>query len=192
VDHIPPKSKHTVRYYGVYSNKTRGRMARIPTRLLPAPKPDATTDPPAGTPPPAPVLIVPPPPNQTARSMRPLWRDLILQVWGADPALCPRCNTPMKTIGGVRRPEQVEFFLRLWGLWEGLISIPPPPKPPFDIDTFEPIIPPERAIKEWVPDDEPPDLWDQTAGFSNDWNQSRPDPGEVDLGDGRILVPCFD
>jgi len=192
IDHIPPKSKHTVRYYGVYSNKTRGRTSRIPTRLVPAPKPDPTTDQPAGTPPPAPVLIVPPPPKQTARSMRPLWRDLILQVWGADPALCPRCNTPMKTIGGVRRPEQVEFFLRLWGLWEGLISIPPPPKPPFDIDTFEPIIPPERAIKQWVPDDEPPELWDQTAGFSNDWNQSRPDPSGVDLGDGRILVPCFD
>jgi hypothetical protein len=34
----------------------------------------------------------------------------------------------MKTIGGVRRPEQVEFFLRLWGLWEGVIGIPPPPK----------------------------------------------------------------
>ncbi|MCF7733963.1 MAG: hypothetical protein K9N23_19910 [Akkermansiaceae bacterium] len=45
-----------------------------------------------------------------------------------------------------------------------------------------------------MPDDEPPELWDQTAGFSNDWNQSRPDPrlSEVDLGDGRILLPCFD
>jgi hypothetical protein len=64
--------------------------------------------------------------------------------------------------------------------------------PPFDIDTFEAIIPLERAIKQLVPDDEPPDLGDQTAGVSNDWNQSRPDPSEVDLGDGRILVPCFD
>ena len=75
-----------------------------------------------------------------------------------------------------------------------LISIPPPPKPPFDIDTFEPIILPERAIKERVPDDEPPDLFDQTTGFSNDWNQSRsdPKPRELDLGDGRILVPYFD
>jgi hypothetical protein len=59
--------------------------------------------------------------------------------------------------------------------------------------TFEPIIPPERAIKEWVPDDEPPDLWDQTAEFPSDWNQCRnPELRETDLGDGRILVPCFD
>jgi len=101
----------------------------------------------------------------------------------------------MKTIGGVRRPEQVKFFLRLWGLWEGPINIPPPPKPPFDIETFEPIIPPERAIKEWVPDDEPPDLWDQTADFPHEWNLcQRPDPKlrELDLGDGHILVPCLD
>ena len=40
VDHIPPKSKHSVRYYGVYSNKNRGRMSRIPTRLVRAPKLD--------------------------------------------------------------------------------------------------------------------------------------------------------
>jgi hypothetical protein len=140
VDHIPPKSKHTVRYYGVYSNKTRGQNSRIPERIVPAPPPDPSTHPPPETPPPAPVLIIPPPPLRTARSLRPLWRDLILQVWparhslggggGADPALCPRCYTPMKTIGGERKPEQVEFFLRLWGLWTGVINIPPPPKPP--------------------------------------------------------------
>jgi hypothetical protein len=33
----------------------------------------------------------------------------------------------------------------------------------------------------------------ETTGFSNDWNQPRPDPrlSEVDLADGRIVVPCF-
>ena len=29
------------------------------------------------------ILLVPAPPKQTARAMRPLWRDLILQVWPA-------------------------------------------------------------------------------------------------------------
>jgi hypothetical protein len=189
VDHIPPKSKHTVRYYGVYSNKSRGQISRIPDRIVPAsPNQKSKINNHQSE-----ILFVSPPPLRTARSMRPLWRDLILQVWGADPALCPRCNTPMKTIGGVRRPEHVEFFLRLWGLWEGVIDIPPPPKPPFDIETFEPIIPPERAIKEWIPDDEPPDLWDQTAECPGDWNQCRnPELRETDLGDGRILVPWFE
>ncbi|MCF7733229.1 MAG: transposase [Akkermansiaceae bacterium] len=26
IDHAPPKSQHTVRYYGIYSNKTRSRV----------------------------------------------------------------------------------------------------------------------------------------------------------------------
>ncbi|MCF7730244.1 MAG: hypothetical protein K9N23_01090 [Akkermansiaceae bacterium] len=33
-----------------------------------------------------------------------------------------------------------------------------------------------------------------SVSAAGDWNQSRPDPrlSEVDLGDDRILVPCFD
>ena len=126
--------------------------------------------------------------------MRPLWRDLILKVWGADPLQCPCCKAPMKLSGAVKRPEQIEFFLRLYGLWEGIIDIPPPPRPPFDIETFEPIEPPWQAIKEWIPDDEPDLTW-----FNQPWKPSEPDPDrfdqtstrkapEVPLDDGRILV----
>ncbi|MCX6878671.1 MAG: hypothetical protein NTW21_33395 [Verrucomicrobia bacterium] len=50
-------------------------------------------------------------------------------------------------------------ILRLYGLWEGVIDIPPPPRPPFDIETFEPIEPPWQAIQEWIPDDEPDLNW---------------------------------
>ena len=32
-----------------------------------------------------------------------------------------------------------QFFLRLHGLWEGVIHLPRPPPPPFDIETIEPI-----------------------------------------------------
>ena len=76
--------------------------------------------------------------------------------------------------------------------------------PPCDIETFEPIIPPERAIKRWVPDDEPPDLWDHQVGWASlppastaepdDWYDQSPQcqSVEIPLGDGRILVPCFD
>ena len=100
----------------------------------------------------------------------------------------------MKLSGAVKRPEQIEFFLRLYGLWEGIIDIPPPPRPPFDIETFEPIEPPWQAIKEWIPDDEPDLTW-----FNQPRKPSEPDPDwfdqsaawkapEVLLDDGRILV----
>ena len=102
----------------------------------------------------------------------------------------------MKPAGAVKRPEQVEFFLRLHGLWEGIVQLPrpPPPPPPFDIETMEPIEPPWQALKEWIPDDEPdldwfnrprnpseqdPDWFDQTPA----WNAP-----EIHLEDARILV----
>jgi len=35
----------------------------------------------------------------------------------------------MKRVETIGRPGEVEFFLRLLGLWEALISLPPPPEP---------------------------------------------------------------
>jgi len=81
------------------------------------------------------------------------------------------------------RPGEIEFFLRLHGLWESAIDIPPPPDPPFDLDTFEPIEPPWQAIREWIPaddDEQGPDLFDQRE---ESWK-----PAEIHLEDGSILV----
>ena len=81
----------------------------------------------------------------------------------------------------IRRSE-VEFFLRLHGLWEGIIALPPPPRPPFDIDTLEPLdVPPQWA---WSDDIEtPPPDW---------WLGDMPDPAwqepEFDFGNGRSLT----
>ena len=66
---------------------------------------------------------------------------------------------PLEIGGPCQTPGKIEFLLRLYGLWEGVIDIPPPPKPPFDIKTFEPIEPPWQAIKEWIPDDVPDLTW---------------------------------
>ena len=188
--HLPPKGQQTVRYYGIYSNKTRGLTSPVPERLIPPPK----TVPPPEPPPPAEILLIPAPPICRARDMRPLWRDLILRVWGGDPLECPCCKGTMKPVRTFIRPEQIEFFLRLHGLWEGIIQLPRPPPPPFDIETMEPIEPPWQAIKEWIPDDEPDLDW-----FNRPRNPSESDPDcfdqspawqpeEIPLGDGRILV----
>ncbi len=115
--------------------------------------------------------------------MRPLWRDLILRVWGADPLLCPDCKATLHPVDTFHRSGEIEFFLRLHGLWEGIIDIPPPPDPPFDIETFEPIEPPWQAIREWIPDDDADpagDLFDQTPVRSS--------PVEIRRQDGSILV----
>jgi hypothetical protein len=67
------------------------------------------------------------------------------------------------------------------------VSLPPPPEPPFDIETFEPIEPPWQAIRASIPADEDesatdsPELWDQTTGTG--WRAP-----EIDRGDGRTVV----
>lgn len=100
----------------------------------------------------------------------------------------------MKPVRKVIRREDIEFFLRLQGLWEGIIQLARPPPPPFDIETMEPIEPPWQAIKEWIPDDEPDLDW-----FNRPRDPSNHDPDgidqsltlqpeEIQLDDERILV----
>ena len=159
----------------MYSNKTRGMADTNRPLLIPAPVPleqQAPTDE---------IRLVPAPPKQTARALRPLWRDLIIRVWGGDPLRCPCCKATMKVVGTLQRPEEIEFFLLLHGLWEGVINLPRPPPPPFDVETMESVRPPWRALKEWIPVDNPehePDWFDQ----SNPWR-----PREI-CQDDRILV----
>ncbi len=87
-----------------------------------------------------------------------------------------------------------QFFLRLHRLWEGIVTLPRPPPPPFDIDTMEPIEPPWQPIKEWIADGEPDLDW-----FNRPRNPANPDlhgfdqssrwtPREVPLDDELLLV----
>jgi hypothetical protein len=100
----------------------------------------------------------------------------------------------MKPVRKVIRHEEIEFFLRLHGLWAGIIHLPRPPPPPFDIETMEPIEPPWQAVKEWIPDDEPDLDWLNRprgpSGPDEDDVDQRPSwqPQEIPLGDGRTLV----
>ena len=117
---------------------------------------------------------------KSARALRPLWRDLIMKVWGEDPLLCPCCKGTMRVVGTMIRREEVEFYLRLHGLWEGVVALPPQPRPPFDIETLEPLdVPPQWG---WSDETDPPpaDWW---CGEEAVWEAP-----ELDFGDGRVLV----
>ena len=102
----------------------------------------------------------------------------------------------MKIKRPVLRREEVEFFLRLHGLWEGVVHLPRPPPPPFDIENLQRIVPPWRAIKEWIPDDEPNLNWfnqPRNARIqSQDFDDIDQSPTwqapEILLDEGRTLV----
>jgi hypothetical protein len=112
VDHIPPKGHKTIRYYGLYSNRSRGSARPAHPIVVPPPR---TRKPPPEKPQPAAtqILLIPPREKTTARAMRPLWRDLIKAVWAVDPLQCPHCHSTHRPVETLTRPEAIEFFLRL-------------------------------------------------------------------------------
>ena len=186
-----------MRYYGTYSNKTRGQQRETSHAILNTCRnpPEVTpADPQHNLPKQGLLMLVDPPPKRSASLMRPLWRDLMIQVWGGDPLECPCCHGKMKLTKLILKCEEIEFFLRLHGLWEGVVHLPRPPPPPFDIETMEPIEPPWQAIKEWIPDDEPDLDWFNRPRNSHepdpDWFDQRPiwQAPEIHLDDGRTLV----
>jgi len=87
-------------------------------------------------------------------------------------------------VASLTRPETIEFFLRLHGLWDALVNIPPPPDPPFDIDTYEPLDPLWPAIGEWIPADDT----DPQSVFPKHIVPTHWVPKEIPLDDERILV----
>ena len=95
----------------------------------------------------------------------------------------------MKVVDKVLRPEEIEFFLKLHNLWEGILAIPPPPDPPFDVETMEPIRnPPDYCW--WKPEVSDPAQFELTAPhWSPDFeSQEWQEPREIALDSERTLV----
>ena len=180
VEHIPPKSQQTIRYYGRYSNKRRGwdfKHSVRPPLMAPQLNVEERKQPIRQ---PETLFILPAPEPKSHRALRPLWRDLILKTWGEDPQRCPCCRGKMKNVGTIVKKEEIEFFLLLHGLWEGIISLPPPPDPPYDIETMEPLDVPIHWSWSDQTDPPPEDWWQDTPG---EWEAP-----ELPLDDGYTLV----
>ena len=74
--HIPPKGSHLIRYYGWYSNKSRGMRKKAEAEASAEPLPEETT---------------------TSRSSQ-TWAMLIKRVYEVDPLCCPECGGEMKVV----------------------------------------------------------------------------------------------
>ncbi len=97
VTHIPNKSEHMVRYYGYYSNKSRGMRK----------KSDSDDQVPA---------LVESAVSSTA--FRRNWARLIQKIYQIDPLLCPKCQGPMKVISFIEDDALIKKILVHLGLWE--------------------------------------------------------------------------
>ncbi len=116
--HIPDRSFQMIRYYGFYSNKSRGlrekerkgkQMENLTNDTGALERIDISKHQPKKI------------PNQT-------WRNCIKKIYEIDPLECPRCGSEMRIISFITEDLVVKKILDHLGLWNEDLSRAPPPK----------------------------------------------------------------
>jgi hypothetical protein len=107
--HIPNQGEHLVRYYGWYSNASRGKRKKAHDQAQEAAL--------QGT------VEIPSPSISPALKQR--WAQLIKKVYEADPLICPRCGAVMRIITFIDQPMVIEKILTHLGLWPSSCHGPP-------------------------------------------------------------------
>ena len=108
--HIPAKGSHLIRYYGWYSNKSRGMRKK--TEVEPSAEPTSEENASAAAP---------------ARSSQ-TWAMLIKRIYQVDPLCCPECGGEMKVVAFIEPPQGdvIEDILKHCGLWQASSARAPP------------------------------------------------------------------
>ena len=103
--HVPNKGEQMVRYYGYYSNVSRGK------RKIQG-KDDAI-----------PSILEH---DGSSKEFRKNWARLIQKIYEVDPLTCPKCSGEMKVISVIENEEVIRKILEHLGLWDRKAR--PPPK----------------------------------------------------------------
>ena len=113
VTHIPNRGEQMVRYYGYYSNKSRGLRKK------------------SGVDDEVPALIES---DVSKKEFRKNWSRLIQKIYNVDPLICPKCQGAMQIISFIEDSDVIRKILKHLGLWD--IKRKPPPlanAPPIDV-----------------------------------------------------------
>jgi len=114
--HIPGKSFQMIRYYGWYSNKSRGmRLKQGIVRPGDEPLENDTE-----------VEIIDVSEYKPKRTPSKTWRECIRKIWEADPLVCPKCGGEMKIISFITEASVIQQILEHLNLWEERLSRDPP------------------------------------------------------------------
>ncbi len=101
--HIPEPRRHLVRYYGAYSNVSRGKRRRQDAATTGAVLCDAEH---------APSVRADLNHSPGARSLRRSWAQLIKRVYEVDPLVCPKCGAKIRIIAFIIAHDVVDAILR--------------------------------------------------------------------------------
>ena len=126
--HIPNKQEQTVRYYGYYSNKSRGMRAKAEAASLAAHIASGTADN-------SPsigdsivdnlVSLTDYRSALTRKRFKKNWARLIQKVYDVDPLSCPKCSGPMRIISFVEDEAVIKKILSHLNLWLPQYHDPP-------------------------------------------------------------------
>jgi len=83
-NHIPNKGEQMVRYYGYYSNVSRGRRQKAKTDAI------------------IPCMLQP---ELTDVQFRKSWSRLIQKIYEVDPLVCPKCRGEMRVVAFIEDPD---------------------------------------------------------------------------------------
>ena len=103
--HIPSKGEQMIRYYGFYSNKSRGLRKKV------------------GTDDNVPALIDS---EVSSKEFRKNWARLIQKIYNVNPLVCSKCLGSMRIIAFIEDDQLVKKILEHLGLWQ--VKRKPPPR----------------------------------------------------------------
>jgi hypothetical protein len=101
--HIPEPRRHLVRYYGAYSNVSRGKRRRQDVATIGAAPRDGEQ---------APSAQAVRDRSPDARALRRSWAQLIKRVYEVDPLVCPACGGEMRIIAFIIDHGVADTILR--------------------------------------------------------------------------------
>jgi len=102
--HIPDRGEQMVRYYGYYSNVSRGKRRETENDGVPC------------------ILEA----DKSSKEYRKNWARLIQKIYEVDPLTCSKCRGIMRIISFIEEREVIKAILKHLGLW--LVKSKPTPK----------------------------------------------------------------
>ena len=97
---LPDRDEHLVRYYGWYSNRSRGERNGSEPESTPIPSDDTIE-----------------PDTEFSQAARGAWARLIKKVYEVDPLICQHCGGEMRFLAVIEETPVIERILRHVGVW---------------------------------------------------------------------------
>jgi len=102
--HIPDKHKHLIRYYGIYSSRSKGK-ARADGSLVKFGFGMGKKDKPAPGSPGNPAETI------TRQQAKSAWARMIRKVYEVDPLVCPKCGERMRILAVITNQQEIRRIM---------------------------------------------------------------------------------